>query len=122
MAAIKNVKCEEVTTIEDFHKKVGEWIDPKDGGPNDSIKVSCKQVKTYDSLYDELMDKYTTYYKDHYTEEEVAQAMCRCCKEKANPPKSFAALIFENEWEAYYECMDSKRIYRHGKKPVKLFL
>lgn len=122
MAAIKNIKCEEVITIKDFHDKVGEWIDPKDGGLGDRIKVSCKQIKTHDSLYDELKNKFDKYYFGHYSEKQVAQAMCECCKEKSNPPKSFATLFLEDQWGSYYECMDSKGIYRHGKKPVKLFL
>lgn len=119
MAAIAEVKCEDIQSIKDLHDKFGPWKDQTHGGAGDNRKVSCKQTG---ATYDELMDKYETYYKPHYTEKEVAQAMCKCCQEKAKSHPSFQDLIFDNQWEKYHKCMDTKNVHRHGKKPPKLIL
>lgn len=124
MASIMEIKCEDIQSIEDFHKKLAKWNDYHGGGKGDSSKVSCKQVG---KNYDELMDKFTKHYEKNYTEKQVVQAMCRCCKEKllTKKPDKFAKLFLSeayDEWDAFYECMDTQNIYRHGKKPVKLNL
>lgn len=115
MSAISEIKCEDIQSIKDFHQKLGEWNDYHGGGKGDSSKVSCKQVG---KKYDELLDKYNKYYKGHYTEKQVAQAMCKCCKEKKQmEPTTMAEMVFDDEWERFYKCMGRHGIYKNGKSP-----
>lgn len=111
MAPILEVKCEDIQSIKDLHDKFGPWKDQNPGGPGDKTKVSCKQTG---ATYDELMDKYKKYYQGHYTEKQVAQAMCKCCQNKLTDIQKIFAI---DEWYTFYDCMSKQGIYRNGKSP-----
>lgn len=98
MAAIAEIKCEDIQSIKDLHDKIGAWKDNYPGGAGDNKKVSCKQTG---ATYDELMDKYRRYYS-RYPEKSIAQAMCKCCQNKLTQIQKVFAL---DEWDAFYDCM-----------------
>jgi hypothetical protein len=89
--------CSEVKTIQDVND-LWNYKDEVGQGKTDASRVSCGQDK--ESGYNELKDKYKKYYSK-YSEKDVAQAMCECCKElkktKSNP-----------NWDDFYASMKNK--------------
>lgn len=110
MAAITEVKCEDIQSIKDLHEKIGAWKDNHPGGAGDKIKVSCKQTG---ATYDELMDKYRRHYS-RYPEKSIAQAMCKCCQEKQS---LLGQALGSDGWNEFYDCMSKHGFYKDAILP-----
>jgi hypothetical protein len=98
----ENKDCLSVNTIKDVND-LWSYTDPGNTGNNDRKWVSCGQDEET-SGYSELKDKFERYYeKNGYSENEIAKAMCECCKElKGNIPQT------KITWDAFYNCMKEK--------------
>lgn len=83
--------CNKVFSIRDVNDQY-HYTDTHSQGLADSVKVSCGQ----NGSYNELRDKYNKYYS-HYREQDIAQAMCRCCK-----------LASGQSWDYFYSLMDKE--------------
>ena len=89
-------ECVEINTIDDLVVHY-DSVDELSSGSYDRDFVSCGVI----GRYSELKNKFILYYKslNGDNETEVAQAMCRCCKELK--PQGDELIT----WDAFFSCM-----------------
>jgi hypothetical protein len=85
------IECSEVSSIQDVNNQY-DYTDTHSGGRGDSSKVSCGQ----NDSYNELRDKYNKHYSGAQ-EEDIAEAMCKCCKTTSG-----------KTWDEFYKCMENE--------------
>lgn len=98
-----SLDCNKVETIEDVTSG-WSYLDAIGLGDRDNTLVACGQ-DTDSNGYNELKDKYNKYYS-HYSEKDIAKAMCECCKEKNSG--GLARYSSGTQWEQFYNCLESK--------------